>query len=72
VPRSAGVAAFAGVVALRWVYFNRSAEAGAEKVAESADPGRLGRSAYHFIRPVMVAGIIVIAAADERGLARPA
>ncbi len=66
------VAAFAGVVALWWVYFDRSAEAGAQKVAESADPGRLGRSAYHFIHPVMVAGIIVTAAADERVLAHPA
>jgi len=66
------VAAFVGVVALWWVYFDRSAEAGAQKVAESADPGRLGRSAYHFIHPIMVAGIIVTAAADERVLAHPA
>ncbi len=42
-----------------------SAEAAAEKIARSDDPGRLGRSAYHLIHPVMVAGIIVTAAADE-------
>ncbi len=65
------VAAFAGVVALWWVYFDRSAEAGAERVAGSADPGWLGRSAYHFIHPIMVGGIIVIAAADERVLTEP-
>ncbi|MDQ2739545.1 MAG: low temperature requirement protein A, partial [Actinomycetota bacterium] len=65
------IAAFAGVVALWWIYFDRSAEASAQLVADSSDPGRLGRSAYHFIHPIMVAGIIVTAAADERLLADP-
>jgi low temperature requirement protein LtrA len=65
------VAAFAGVTALWWIYFDRSADAGARIVAESSDPGRLGRSAYHLIHPIMVAGIIVTAAADERVLADP-
>jgi low temperature requirement protein LtrA len=59
------VAAFVGAVALWWIYFDRSAEAAAEVVVDSADPGRLGRSAYHLIHPIMVAGIIVTAAADE-------
>jgi low temperature requirement protein LtrA len=65
------VAAFVGVVALWWVYFDRSAEAAGQEIAESADPGRLGRSAYHFIHPIMIAGIIVTAAADERVLTHP-
>jgi len=60
---TAFVVAFAGAVALWWLYFDRSAEAATEKVAQSADPGRLGRSAYHLIHPVMVAGVIVAAAA---------
>lgn len=68
---AAFLAAFVGVVALWWVYFDRSAEAGAQKVADSTDPGRLGRSAYHFIHPIMVAGIIVTAAADQRVLTHP-
>lgn len=33
-------------------------------IAKSADPGRLGRSAYHLMHPVMIAGIIAVAAAD--------
>jgi low temperature requirement protein LtrA len=66
------VVAFAGSVALWWVYFDQSAGAAAEKIARSEDPGRLGRSAYHLIHPVMVAGIIVGAAADEKVLADPA
>ncbi len=37
-----------------------------------ADPGRLANSAYHLIHPVMVAGIIVAAAADQEVLAHPA
>jgi low temperature requirement protein LtrA len=40
-------------------------------IARSDDPGRLGRSAYHLIHLVMVAGIIVCAAADEKVLADP-
>jgi low temperature requirement protein LtrA len=59
------VAAFVGAVALWWIYFDRSADAAADVVVASADPGRLGRSAYHLIHPIMVAGIIVTAAADE-------
>jgi low temperature requirement protein LtrA len=65
------IVAFATSVTLWWLYFDRSAEAAAEKLAGSDDPGRLGRSAYHLIHPVMVAGIIVTAAADEKVLSDP-
>ena len=54
-----------------WLYFDQSAEAAEEKIARSDDPGRLGRSAYHLIHPVMVAGIIVSAAADDKVLTTP-
>jgi len=71
----AEVAAFAvallGSAALWWLYFDRSADDAARVIAASDDPGRLGRSAYHFIHPVMVAGIIVGAAADELTLTDP-
>ncbi|WP_131742114.1 low temperature requirement protein A [Actinomadura roseirufa] len=65
------VAAFAGTVALWWIYFDHTAEAAAERIAGSADPGRLGRSAYTFIHILMVAGIIVGAVADELVMAHP-
>jgi low temperature requirement protein LtrA len=65
------VVAFGGSVALWWLYFDQSAEAAADKIARSGDPGRLGRSAYHLIHPVMVAGIVVTAAADEQVLSHP-
>jgi low temperature requirement protein LtrA len=63
--------AFVGSAALWWVYFDRTADDSARVLAGSADPGRLGRSAYHFIHPLMVAGIIVVAAADDLVLATP-
>jgi low temperature requirement protein LtrA len=68
---AAFIVAFIGSVALWWLYFDRSAEAGAKLIAESEDPGRLGRTAYHLIHPIMVGGIIVVAAADEVVLAHP-
>jgi low temperature requirement protein LtrA len=68
---TAFVVAFIGSVAMWWLYFDRSADAGAEMIANSDDPGRLGRSAYHLIHPVMVAGIIVSAAADDLVLSHP-
>ncbi len=68
---AAFVVAFLDSVALWWVYFDRAADEGAQLIAESADPGRLGRSAYHLIHPIMVAGIIVVAAGDYTVLASP-
>jgi low temperature requirement protein LtrA len=68
---AAVVVAFVGAVLLWWLYFDRSAEDAAGIIGDSSDPGRLGRSAYHFIHPIMVAGIIVTAAADEQVLAHP-
>ena len=43
--------AVVGSVAFWWVYFDRAAEDAADIIARSADPGRLGRSAYHLIHP---------------------
>jgi low temperature requirement protein LtrA len=67
----AALAAFGGAVALWWIYFDRAAEDSAAEIARSDDPGRLGRSAFHWIHPFIVAGIIVTAAADEVVLAEP-
>jgi low temperature requirement protein LtrA len=68
---AAFVVAFAGTVALWWLYFDRSADASADVIAHSADPGALARAAYHLIHPVMVAGIIVNAAGDQKILSFP-
>jgi len=63
--------AFAGSIGLWWVYFDRSAGEAARVIAASPDPGRLGRSAYTAIHPVIVAGVIVVAAGDHRLIDHP-
>jgi low temperature requirement protein LtrA len=65
------VVAFAGTVALWWIYFYRSAEGGSHVISSTGDPGRLGRSAYTYFHLPMVAGIIVTAVADELTIAHP-
>jgi low temperature requirement protein LtrA len=71
----AEIAAFAVALlssaGLWWLYFDRSAEGAQRIIAASDDPGRLGRSAYHIIHPIMIAGIIVGAAGDQLTLADP-
>jgi low temperature requirement protein LtrA len=68
---AAFVIAFLGSVALWWVYFDRAAGDAEEAIASSADPGRLGRSAYTYLHLPMVAGIIVAAVGDELTIAHP-
>jgi low temperature requirement protein LtrA len=63
--------AFLGIVALWWIYFHRSAEAGTGVLQRSTDPGRLARSAYTYFHLPMVAGVIVIAVADELIITHP-
>lgn len=62
---------FTGAVAMWWLYFDRAADASAEVIASAQDPGRIARAGYHLIHPVMVAGIIVAAAGDEKILSAP-
>jgi low temperature requirement protein LtrA len=69
---AAFVAAFIGAVGLWWIYFDRAAEDSTRVIAESKDPGRLGRSAFGWVHPLIIYGIIVSAAADEVVLAHPA
>jgi low temperature requirement protein LtrA len=68
---AAFVISFLGSVAMWWIYFSRSAEAGSEVMASASDPGRLGRSAYTYFHLPMVAGIIVAAVGDELTIAHP-
>jgi low temperature requirement protein LtrA len=65
------VVAFAGSVALWWLYFDRSAQASTAVIASSEDPGRIARAAYHLIHPVMVAGVIAAAAGDDKIVSAP-
>ncbi|MEU7780894.1 low temperature requirement protein A [Micromonospora parva] len=64
--------AFGGSVALWWVYFARSAPAATEVIAHAGErTGALSRVAFNFLHPVIVAGVVVASAADERLLREP-
>jgi low temperature requirement protein LtrA len=65
--------AFAGSVALWWVYFARSAPAATEVIAGAGErTGALSRVAFNYLHPVIVAGVIVASAGDEVLLREPA
>lgn len=68
---AAFVVAFLGSVAMWWIYFDRAAGDAEHAIAQSDDPGRLGRSAYTYLHIPMVAGIIVSAVGDELSIAHP-
>jgi low temperature requirement protein LtrA len=65
------VVAFAGTVGLWWVYFDRAAEVAESILARHPDPASLGRTAYHTIHPVMIGGIVAVAAGDHAIVSRP-
>jgi low temperature requirement protein LtrA len=71
-PVAALSVAFAGSVAMWWIYFDTGAVRARHRIAHSHDPGRVGRSAYTVIHLPIVAGIIVSAVADEIVLEHPA
>ncbi|MFI7606415.1 low temperature requirement protein A [Micromonospora sp. NPDC049366] len=72
VTSGAFLVAFAGSVALWWVYFARSAPAATEVIARAGErTGALSRLAFNYLHPVMVAGIVVTSAGDERLLREP-
>ncbi len=56
--------AFAGSVAMWWIYF-LAAERGGERYEKGGDPGRLARLAYTYLHAPIVAGIVVSAAGDQ-------
>jgi low temperature requirement protein LtrA len=65
------VSAFAGCLAMWWIYFHKGAEAGSEQISKSSEPGRLARLAYTYLHMPIIAGIIVTAVADELVLKHP-
>jgi low temperature requirement protein LtrA len=63
--------AFVITGALWWLYFDEVAEHSQRSIAESEDPGRLARDAYTYLHLPIVAGIIMVAVADDLLLADP-
>jgi low temperature requirement protein LtrA len=63
--------AFLGTGALWWLYFDEVAEHSRRRLAESDDPGRLARDAYSYLHLPIVAGIIMVAIADDLLIVHP-
>jgi low temperature requirement protein LtrA len=57
-------AAFAGSIAMWWIYFDTASEHGTHAIRHARDPGRIG-ARFHYIHVTLIAGIIVCAVADE-------
>lgn len=60
---------FTCTVAMWWIYFDKAAEFGSERIATSEDPGGMARLAYTYLHLPIVASIILSAVADELVLA---
>ena len=65
------LSAFLATVAMWWIYFDTGARRGSEMIEHDRTPGLIGRAAYTYGHIPIVAGIIVLAVADEQVLAHP-
>lgn len=65
------LSAFVSSVTMWWIYFDVGARRGSQLIEQDDRPGMLGREAYTYGHIPIVAGIIVIAVADEQVLAHP-
>lgn len=68
---AAFLTAFVGSFAMWWVYFDVGAKRGAEHIEHHDRPGIVGRNAFTYWHIPIVAGIVLIAVADELTLAHP-
>jgi low temperature requirement protein LtrA len=65
------LSAFVASVAMWWIYFDIGARRGSELIEHDDRPGLIARQAYTYAHIPIVAGIIVIAVADEQVLTHP-
>jgi low temperature requirement protein LtrA len=56
---------------LFWLYFGEMAKGSMRTIAESDDPGGLARDAYTYLHLPIIAGIIMVAVADDLLVAHP-
>jgi low temperature requirement protein LtrA len=66
----ASAVAFLGAAAAGWVYFGTSSEDGSHVIRHSPDPGRVG-AYFHYVHVILIAGIIVMAAANNLIVSQP-
>jgi low temperature requirement protein LtrA len=65
------LSAFVASVAMWWIYFDIGARRASDRIEHDDRPGLIGRAAYTYAHIPIVAGIIVLAVADEQVLAHP-
>ncbi|WP_309623045.1 low temperature requirement protein A [Novosphingobium sp.] len=63
--------AFVGSFVMWWLYFDMGARRGAHHIQNHTVPGLIGRQAFTYWHIPIVAGIVVLAVADELVLAHP-
>lgn len=61
---------FISSLAMWWIYFDVSSEAGSTKIKQTPNPGRLGLR-YHAIHVVLVGALIVCAVGDDLAVQHP-
>lgn len=61
---------FIGCLAMWWIYFDVSSEAGSERIKNTSNPGLLGLK-FHSIHVILVGAIIICAVGDELTVAHP-
>lgn len=61
---ASAIISFIGSLAMWWIYFDVSSEAGSHKIQQVTDPGKLGLI-YNAIHIVLVGAIIICAVGDE-------
>ncbi|WP_320935132.1 low temperature requirement protein A [Bacteroides nordii] len=67
---TSAIISFIGSLAMWWVYFDVSSEAGSQKIVRAKDPGWLGLI-YNTIHVILVGAIIICAVGDELIVAHP-
>jgi low temperature requirement protein LtrA len=65
------LSAFLASVAMWWIYFDVGARRGTELIEHDGRPGLIARQAYTYGHIPIIAGIIVLAVADEQVLTHP-
>lgn len=68
---AAALIAFLGSAAMWWIYFDIGMRRGGQRIEREEESGRIARDAYTYSHFPIVAGIIVIAVADEMVLTHP-
>lgn len=61
---------FISSLAMWWVYFDKSSEAGSEKIKKTSNPGLLGLK-FHSVHVILVGALIICAVGDESVVSHP-